>query len=105
MLWLNRVFIQWFNRGRSDWPEDMLNAYKKSNLHADNLRDYIDLEMVADWTRDVGRLTFFPFYVLALLIVARMNRFDSWIWPPALIIVYAIVILLVILGAARVRSA
>jgi hypothetical protein len=105
MLWLNRVFIRWFNRGRSDWPDDMLNAYSGSNLHADNLRDYIDLEMVADWTRDIGRLTFFPFYVLALLIFARTNRFDAWSWPSALIIVYAIVILLVILGAARVRSA
>lgn len=105
MLWLNRVFIQWFSRGKSDWPPEMLRTHRKSHLHGDNLRDFIDLEMVADWTRDIGRLTFFPFYVLALLILARLNRFDAWSWPPALIIVYALVILLVILGAARVRGA
>jgi hypothetical protein len=106
MLWLNRVFIQWFSRGKSDWPQEMLQRPQRlQRLHADNLRDFIDLEMVADWTRDIGRLTFFPFYVLALLIFARMNRFDAWSWPSALIIVYAIVLLLVILGAARVRGA
>jgi hypothetical protein len=105
MLWLNRVFIQWFSRGKSDWPQEMLRAHRKSRLHADNLRDFIDLEMVADWTRDVGRLTFFPFYILALLIMARMNRFDAWSWHSAIIVVYSLVVLLVILGAARVRGA
>lgn len=105
MLWLNRVFIQWFSRGKSDWPPEIMRTHRKSRLHGDNLRDFIDLEMVADWTRDIGRLTFFPFYVLALLILARVSRFDAWSWPPALIIVYALVILLVILGAARVRGA
>lgn len=104
MLWLNRVFIQWFSRGKSDWPSDMLRVHHQSHLHADNLRDFIDLQLVADWTRDIGRLTFFPFYVLALLILARMNRFDAWSWPTALIVIYFLVVLLVILGVARVRS-
>ncbi len=104
MLWLNRVFIQWFSRGKSDWPSEMLRVHHQSHLHADNLRDFIDLQMVADWTRDIGRLTFFPFYVLALLILARMNRFDAWSWPTALIVIYFLVVLLVILGVARVRS-
>jgi len=104
-LWLNRVFIQWFSRGKSDWPLAMLRTHRHAKLHADNLRDFIDLQMVADWTRDIGRLTFFPFYVLALLILARMNRFDAWSWPPALIIIYLLVVVLVILSAARVRAA
>lgn len=104
-LWLNRVFIQWFSRGKSDWTLEMLRAHRHAKLHADNLRDFIDLQMVADWTRDIGRLTFFPFYVLALLIFARMNRFDAWSWPPALIVIYFMVVALVILGAARVRAA
>ena len=104
MLWLNRVFIQWFSRGKSDWPSEMLQVHHQSHLHADNLRDFIDLQMVADWTRDIGRLTFFPFYVLALLILARMNRFDAWSWTSALVVIYFLVVVLVILGVARVRN-
>lgn len=105
MLWLNRVFIQWFSRGRSDWSEEMLRAHRVSGLHADNLRDYVDLQMVADWTRDIGRFAFFPFYVLGLLIVARVDRFDAWSWSPALILIYFLVVVIIVVGVARVRGA
>ncbi|MCF7789914.1 MAG: hypothetical protein K9N47_27575 [Prosthecobacter sp.] len=104
MLWLNRVFIQWFSRGTSDWPSEMLRVHQPSDLHVDNLRDFIDLQMVADWTRDIGRLTFFPFYVLTLLILARMDRFDDWNWSAALVVIYFLVVLFIIFGVARVRN-
>jgi hypothetical protein len=104
-LWLNRIFIHWFRRGKSLWPEAYLKPHLKEEGVRESVCDYLDLRMVMDWTRDLGRLTALPFYVLAVLLIARLDFFDVWELPIHLGVTFGLVVALVITGAYRVHTA
>ncbi len=104
-LWLNRIFIDWFARGTSDWPPAVLQRYAGDGNTGDGASDYVDLRLIADWTRDMARLTTLPFYIAALLLVSRFNFFDVWRWPVHASVVFGVLAALLITAAWRVHSA
>jgi hypothetical protein len=104
-LWLNRIFIDWFGRGTSNWPAAAQGRFTHGAEPSKAVCDYIDLRLIADWTRDMGRLTALPFFVLALLVMARLSFFDAWRWPTHLAATLGFLVLLVILAAWRAHAA
>lgn len=104
-LWLNRIFIDWFGRGTSNWPSAARGRFTRAAEPSKSVCDYIDLRLIADWTRDMGRLTALPFFVLALLFMARLSFFDAWRWPTHLGATLGFLVLLVILAAWRAHAA
>ncbi len=53
----------------------------------DLLREYLDIDFIAHGTDFVGRLIYYPFIVISLLIISRSGVFDHWTWPVALLII------------------
>lgn len=104
-LWLNRIFIDWFGRGASNWRQEAVARHAQAGAGAKHVCDFIDLRLIADWTRDMGRLTALPFFILALLLVARLNYFDAWHWPVHLGVTFGFLVLLVIVAAYRAHAA
>lgn len=106
-LWLNRIFIDWFGKGVTRWEPEKLRIKQEVAPGAsfNHLCDYTDLRLIADWTRDIGRLTALPFYVLALLVLARLNYFDIWSWPWSMCLALGLAACLVILGSYTVHLA
>ncbi len=104
-LWLNRIFIDWFGKGTTLWRWRQLKLSRSTGLTWRHRCDYTDLRLIADWTRDIGRLTALPFYGLALLVLARLNYFDAWRWPWHVVAALVLTAVLVILGSYRVHLA
>ncbi len=107
-LWAGRMFTYWFSLGRSSWDEDIRRktfpAADAAPGCLEAVCDYLDVKLVADRTRELGEVTFFPFYVLALLILARCEYFDRWTWPWAIVFTYVIAIFLVVFTSRCLRT-
>ena len=104
-LWLNRILIDWFGRGTSNWATAAAGGHAPETEPSKPVCDFMDLRLIADWTRDMGRLTALPFFVLALLFMARLSFFDAWRWPTHIGAALGFMVLLVILAAWRAHAA
>lgn len=103
-LWAGRMFTFWVTQGQTDWTEEQTKPLTDLNLSRKAACDYLDLQLVAERTRPITALAFYPFYVLALLVIARCGCFDQWIWPKGVIAVYGTAILLVLVSAMLLRE-
>ena len=84
---LCRKFIDNLTQASTRWP----NAYSRKAQLEHKLDDlyldqYIDLRIIAKRSDAVGRLIFYPFFVLFVIIIARNNFFDRWDWPPTILL-------------------
>lgn len=83
-LWLNRSLVMRIGEEGCKWPAAYLGKFKGRPVHRDLLGAYLDLRFTAARTAEAGRVTFYPFYLMGLLIIARLDGFDRWSWPPSL---------------------
>jgi hypothetical protein len=54
-------------------------------------------------TQAVGKLIYYPFIVLFLLVAARLPLFDNWGWPKGLTLLFVVNAALLIWSAFRLR--
>ena len=101
--WLGRCVAQRVAKAGLKW-EGARPSLAGRGLHDDIIDRYLDLRIVGKLTADVMRLAFFPFYVLGLLILCRIGRFDNWPWPAGLLIVYSVVAFLIVFLCSLVRK-
>ena len=80
-----------------DWPEETRRVFARRigfkadidpKLAGDILDPWIDVHFIAERTRAIGPLLYFPFVLLGLMVVARWSVFDNWDIPIALAIVF-----------------
>ena len=70
------------------WPQATLGVYKgRLQLQTNLIHDWIDLAFVAKRTNCVGSLIYYPFVLIALLIVSRSTVFANY--TPSLTILVA----------------
>jgi len=84
----------WFTRrlctGDTTYPEETLAHFaRKWSIEDRSLLDeWIDLQLIADLTERAGRLIYFPFIAMLLMMLARSPWWDRWTWPwPLLVII------------------
>jgi hypothetical protein len=58
---------------------------EQNNYHLD---EWLDIEFIAAHTKMVGKLVYYPFIILALMIFARSKVFDYWDMPIGLVIIF-----------------
>jgi hypothetical protein len=58
---------------------------EQNNYHLD---EWLDIEFIAAHTKTVGKLVYYPFIILALIIFARSKIFAYWDIPIGLAIIY-----------------
>ena len=100
---LSRRFIHYLMKDVTTWPADALTNLRgrwsrteDTTVEAegkippnDLLREYLDIDFIAHGTDFVGRLIYYPFILISLLIISRSGVFDHWTWPVALLIIVA----------------
>jgi len=73
------------------WPPAGATRFRAaSNVDADDLSHWLDICFIAEWTETVGRLFFYPFIVVVLMMVARSAIFDNWTTPIGLIVAFGL---------------
>jgi hypothetical protein len=100
---LCRRFIHYLMKDLTTWPAGALTnlrgrwsrregatvAAEGKIPPNDLLREYLDIDFIARGTDFVGRLIYYPFILISLLIISRSGVFDHWTWPVALLIIVA----------------
>jgi hypothetical protein len=76
-------------RGRWSRRKGATVATKGKIPPNDLLREYLDIDFIARATDFVGRLIYYPFILISLVIISRLGVFDHWTWPVALLIIVA----------------
>ncbi|MCX7067501.1 MAG: hypothetical protein NTW85_07405 [Methylococcales bacterium] len=101
----------------SVWPPKALYSYSllfeshkwktlRKTLENNNkyhLDAWLDIQFIAAYTKVVGRLVYYPFIILALMIFARSKIFDNWNMPIGLAIVLLITTALTLFSAFYLR--
>lgn len=87
--------------GQTIWPEENYKKFWPDEGKAEQkiFTDWLDARLIAHATEPIQRIVFYPFLVLALLILARSSLFDNWDMPFLLYVMFGVPILLMI-GAA-----
>jgi len=103
---LHEGFLIQLGKTETCWPNDTFEKYEYSikptrPSNESDLADYWDILLISKRTEAVGSLIYYPFVILSLLIVARLNCFDNWTWSPALIAVYCLHFSLALYAAWR----
>ncbi|HEY6863595.1 MAG TPA: hypothetical protein VI319_06805, partial [Burkholderiales bacterium] len=111
---LGSTFIRNLSTSRSVYPAGTI-ARVRGELglgagHPDHyLCDLLDIRLIAAYTERINAFVYYPFVVLALIVVARSPIFDDWYLPPALALVFlyalvAAVVCAVVLQRAASRA-
>jgi hypothetical protein len=82
------LFVNKLRRAQTQWPPTTAAVYKGDlRLQTKLVHDWIDLDFVAKRTHCIGSLIYYPFVLIALLIVSRSRVFADY--PPSLTILIA----------------
>jgi len=108
-------FIECLTKHSSKWPEGSIQEFAaRLGLHDDaqdsaqdetGLPDWLTIQLFADRTQTVTNLIYFPFIVLALLIVSYLPVFDRWILSPELALVFLAYTALAVACVIKLRKA
>jgi hypothetical protein len=80
-------FVNKLRRAQTQWPQKTTEVYnKRLQLQTKLVHDWIDLDFVAKRTRCIGALIYFPFVLIALLIVSRSTMFANYAPSIAILI-------------------
>jgi hypothetical protein len=88
---LHKGFLTQLEEKESFWPDTTFEKFEYPiesgrPKNESDLADYWDIVLISKRTEAVGGLIYYPFVILSLLIVARLNCFDDWTWTPILML-------------------
>ena len=72
-------------------------------MENDDLAELLDVRFVTKLTEDIGKMIYWPFIVLAVMVAARFPYFDNWNFPISLIITYSIPSIYLIICAIELQ--
>ncbi|HUB65140.1 MAG TPA: hypothetical protein VL996_12000 [Methylocella sp.] len=94
------LFVNKLRHGRTEWPLTTMGVYKnRLRLQPNLVHDWIGLDFVAKRTLCIGSLIYFPFVLIALLIVSRTTVFANYA-PSLTILIAQGISLTVVFGCA-----
>jgi hypothetical protein len=97
--------VRWFVDGRLVWPEATCQTWEERfGMKAEDLREWLALDFIAKRTEAIGRLVYFPFIVIFLMIISRSTYFDGWDMPVGLFVVIVFSALYAVLCAFVLRK-
>ncbi len=65
---------------------------------------WLKLQMVAERSGEVGKLIYYPFIVIILILFSRINYFDDWGFPQSLAIITSSLIAIALYAAIKLRQ-
>jgi hypothetical protein len=86
------------------WPGHLVTRLAlERNMDPAHLSWYLDVKLVAHHTQELGRIVYYPFVMLAIMVFARNQVFAPWTWPYDLLIIYLATGVMVFLCAFHIR--
>jgi hypothetical protein len=108
--------IERLDKQPSVWPPEKLRKLGLNNNRALRqlrktleqqgsyyLDEWLDIKFIATYSKVAGKLVYYPFIILALMIFARSKFFDNWDAPIGLIIIFSITAILTLGSAFYLR--
>jgi len=101
----------WFIRRLSQAPTRYrpatLNHFTRQRAIDDPalVEEWIDLQLIADLTEPVGRLVYWPFVAVMLLVIARNPWWDHWSWHWPMLVIYALNLILAAASSIILQNA
>lgn len=72
-----------------NWHEGLIDGSKiDSMITLPDIENWLDVQFIAQLTDSVGKLIYYPFIIIAIMIAVRWQYFDNWDWPISLMTVY-----------------
>jgi hypothetical protein len=94
------------NMEAREWPPETAAKFRgELNLPDTDIRDWINMQFTAKRTKVIGELIFYPFIVLAVMIVARSTLLANWTFSAGLTIVFLLSFVLSSTCAYKLRAA
>jgi hypothetical protein len=91
--------------GETSWPEAVLRNFALQKGEQQKFFDgWLDVRLLAAATEEVGRLVYYPFFVLFMMLFARSRLFDAWPVQLPLLLIFAVALVSMILCAWRLRQ-
>ncbi len=69
------------------------------------LEDWIDIWVVRECSRNLGKLMPVPFLILGIMVLSRATFFDRWRWPWPLLVAVGLSFVVTFVSALRLRRA
>jgi hypothetical protein len=89
-----------------EWPEPVRAQWASMRgLQAGDVDGFLDVQLVAGVTEPIGRLLYWPFVVIALLILSRISWFDDWGWPLSFLLVFGALVGYAVYSVVKLRRA
>jgi hypothetical protein len=99
-------FIDLLSQGQTRWPGMVTQALAvRRGMNQDYLPDLIDIQFIAARTKAIGRMIYYPFFVLVILIIARNHIFAAWNFPLSLVLIFGLNSAFAIFSAIHLRRA
>jgi hypothetical protein len=92
-------------QARTNWGTALDKYQSKHGVPAAYLDEWIDIDFISQASKPVVRLIYYPFFVLTIMILSRNHYFDSWDWPPALLLILGCSSVYAVYCALRLRGA
>ena len=104
---LCRRFIRDLGAAPTRYPEATYQHFSSSlgEIQPEYLDEWIDLQLIAEVTERVGRLVYYPCWLLLALVLARNGWWDTLSWPTPLILVFAFNVVLALASAVTLQLA
>jgi hypothetical protein len=108
-FWLHIWFIKELSTKNFRWKEKTLEKLLKSRIpvnteNIDFFKEWIDIKLIANQTHVVGKMIYYPFIVLFLLIFFRNPLFDNWNMTFGLGVIFFLCLIYPIVFAYRLRK-
>jgi hypothetical protein len=100
-------FIEILSLNGATWPTEKTEQFKKDDklwkLSSEEQNEWTTIRFIARRTEAVGKMIYYPFLVLFLLIISRNYFFDAWKWPVSLIIIQGFNVSFALFSALHLR--
>jgi len=86
------------------WPSPAFQAGGENHTPGPDLHARLTIRLIGMLTSVVGKLIYYPFIAVALLIAARSRYFDGWDFPVGLLLVFGMNLAYALASALILRS-
>jgi len=107
---LHEGFLNQLRHKESYWPQATFSGFQYPGLrnqqrNESELAYYWDIVLISKRTVAVGNLIYYPFFILFLIIIARLPCFDNWSWQPAQVVAITMDFCIALYAAWRIPRA
>jgi hypothetical protein len=88
----------------TEWPDEAMKTIKDDpEVKPEEFAELLDVRFITKHTEDIGKMMYWPFIVLFVMIAARFPYFDRWNFPVSLVIAYFVPSIYLILFAFKLQ--